>query len=47
MKEQIIKMQSYTSEFPKEKCILKVAVKTQGSYLQDCIKTQIFEEAIY
>ncbi|WP_338761795.1 hypothetical protein WAF17_16215 [Bernardetia sp. ABR2-2B] len=47
MKPQIIKLQSYTSKLPKTNCTIKVAVKVTDFHKNDCLKTQVFTDAIY
>lgn len=47
MKTQIIKLQSYTAELPKENCTIKVAVKVTDYFKNNCLKTQVFTDAIY
>lgn len=43
----IIKLSSYSSEFPSKNCNVKVAVKIEGWETQDAIKTEVYEDAIY
>lgn len=49
--EGTIKISSYTTAYPKEKCKVKVAVKTKeilsSTNPKDNFKTDIYEDAIY
>ena len=43
----VIKTSSYTDNFPKNNCIVKVAVKPKNWKNNDVIKAEVFEDAIY
>lgn len=45
--EKIIKISSYTERLPKKDCKVKVAVKKNDWNKMNCIKTEIFENALY
>ena len=43
----IIHKSSYTDNFPKNKCTIKVAVKQEGYQNNDAFDTEVFDNAIY
>jgi hypothetical protein len=44
---KIVKISSYSENLPESNCMVKVAVKKSGWFRNDCIKTQVYENAIY